>query len=164
MGSALATLLHGERGFTALFVVLGPRWAAIGWGAVLVLLLFALPFDVTGLPNLALHLTMTALVGSIVVHEDSLANVALKAPPVVRIGVISYGIYLLHLIALDIAVRITGAIGLPQDGGVTTVLYVAFSILMAEISFRSYERYFLEMRHKPLGRLGRGRPAQKRGA
>lgn len=164
MGSALAVLLNGERGFSILHPALAHSWAAIGWGAVLGFLLFVLPSDVTGLPNLALHLTMTALVGSLVVKEDSVANIVLKSPFVVRIGVISYGIYMLHLIGLDIAVRITSVIGLPPASFVTNALYIGFSVLLAEISFRSYESYFLEMRHKLFGTLWQSRRANRKDA
>jgi peptidoglycan/LPS O-acetylase OafA/YrhL len=70
MGSALGVLLHERRGFTALFNLLGHRSAPVVLLLMLVGLAAVLPADLRGLPNLAIHLAMTACLASLVLRED----------------------------------------------------------------------------------------------
>lgn len=146
MGSALAILLHDEINHTALASVLGRRWSAPVLVMVLFLLLVMLPQNLIGLPNFAIHCTMTALVGSLVIREDNLLMPVLTFPPVVRIGMISYGIYLFHLIALDISRRLSGIFEAAEGGLMHHAGYVIYSLILAELSFRYFEKKFLAMR------------------
>ena len=152
IGSALAIGLHHRTSHERLAAVLGRIWAAPLLAVLLVGLLLVLPGDLRGLPNLAIHLTMAALLGALVIREDGPLAPLLRAAPIARIGVISYGIYLLHLIGLDLARRVTEALGAVPDGWLMHGLYVGFSIALAELSFRTFEKFFLDLRHKPLGR------------
>jgi len=148
LGSALALTLDSARGFAMLHPILGARWAAAGWSTVLLILLFVLPDRLAPSHDLLIHATMAALVGSIVIREDSVVAPVLRLRGVVRIGMVSYGIYLLHLPALDVAMRLASMFDRPVDGLFCNVVYVALSIALAEVSFRFFETIFLNMRHK----------------
>ena len=63
---------------------------------------------------------------------------------------------LLHLLVLHVVRLLGEQIGLAQDSAVFLLLYWGGTFLLAELSFRHYERYFLGFRHKPLGRVATG--------
>lgn len=153
LGSGLALMLHAPRGFAILWALLGARWTCVGLAALLVLEMALLPETLLGLPLLLVHLTLTAWLGSLVIREDTPLMGLLRWRPLVRIGMVSYGIYLLHLIANHIAgVVIWRMLGDPASYLAAYLpLSWGLSWLMAEISFRFYERPFLALRHKPLG-------------
>ncbi len=147
IGSGLAILLHNKAGFEALSRVFGVRSAAPVTFLILLVLVNFLQSDVTGWPNLVLHLTMAACLTSIVIREDHLLRPVFTFRPIVRVGEISYGLYLYHLIGLYIATVVLAKIGW-QGGWYTFVVYSLVSIGMAELSFRYYETPFLNLRHR----------------
>ncbi|MHA7874963.1 acyltransferase family protein [Roseivivax sp.] len=153
MGSALAWVLHREAGFARLWPWLGARTAAPLCLALLLALLWLLPSDLTGLPNFALHLSMTALLGSLVLREAGPVYAVLRLRPLMRIGVVSYGIYLLHLPVLTLVDRAGAALGVAPGGLIFHLMFWGAAWGAAELSFRYFERPFLALRHKPLGRL-----------
>ncbi len=149
-GSALALLLHRPRSFAGLWALLGGRQASLGLALLLLIELALLPETLLGWPLLLIHLTMAAWLGALVIREDTPLMPLLRLRPVMRIGAVSYGIYLLHLIAAHVA-----GIALPRLWGPVDahpLLYVALfwglSWAMAEVSFRLFERPFLELRHR----------------
>lgn len=147
IGSGLAIILHSRAGFKILRQVLGSVVAApVAFFLLLALVNFR-PEDVTGWPNMLIHLTMAACLASIVIREDHVLRPLFTFRPVVRVGEISYGIYLYHLIGLHIAKAILTK--MDWEGGLNTFLiYSVIAIGMAEISFRYYETPFLNLRHR----------------
>jgi peptidoglycan/LPS O-acetylase OafA/YrhL len=143
--------LHKEAGFALLSRVLGFTAAAPVSFLGLLVLLQILPSDVTGWPNLVLHLTMACCLASIVLREDHLLHLVFTLRPIVRIGQISYGIYLYHLIGLHIGTVLLTKAGW-QEGWAIFVVYSLVSVIMAEVSFRYYEAPFLNLRHRKIGR------------
>jgi peptidoglycan/LPS O-acetylase OafA/YrhL len=152
LGVGLAHVLHDPRGHAFVRRQLGARHAPLVAGALLLGLL-AFPGDLSGLPRLAIHLTMLALLAACVVREDHLAAPLLRAPLVARVGAISYGIYLLHPFCRHVLVLATG---LPS-GPALFLLAVPLSVLVAEVSYRAFEARFLALR-------SRFRPAAPRAA
>jgi peptidoglycan/LPS O-acetylase OafA/YrhL len=151
LGAAVAVLMNTRAGFDALYRVFGN---AIGMIASFVLLLIAvgtLPADLRGWPNMVLHLLMAGCLISIVCREDHTLNGVFRLRPLARVGEISYGIYLYHLVALDVALRVINGQDTASQWGVL-ILYTVFSIIIAEISFRTIERYFMGLRNKPWGK------------
>lgn len=148
IGSGLAMILHQPNGFAALNATLGHRLAAPLGLAGLVAALALLPQDLRGWPNLMIHLIMAATLTALVVREDNALAPILRLRPIARIGQISYGIYLYHLIALHIAGMILPRFGI-DSGWATFFLYYAISIAIAELSFRTLERFFMRFRHRP---------------
>ena len=141
LGSMLALALDRPGPFRLLRATLGGRAAAplafVGVGV----LLAVLPQDLRGVPNLILHLAMCAALAALVVREDHALAPALRWPPVARLGAISYGIYLYHLIGLYLATIVLARLGITDLWGVTGV-YLAAAVALAEISDRTLERYF----------------------
>lgn len=150
IGSALALMLHSRRGFSALWPLLGSRLAAPAALAAVVVLLQVLPENLIGLPNLVLHLAMAAALAALVMREDHLLSRAMGWRPVARVGEISYGIYLYHLIALHVATIATAKLGI-GTGPVVLVTYAAISVAMAEASDRTLERFFRGFRNRGPG-------------
>lgn len=139
MGSLTALWLHERRSFDLAWRLLGHRLAAPVCFALLLVLLTALPMNVIGWPNLALHTTMCLCLASIAVREDHALAPALAWKPVARLGAISYGLYLYHLFGLHMANAVAKTIGI-TDLWVISIGYVLLSILVSEISFRTLER------------------------
>ena len=145
MGSLLAILLEGRRGFVWTWRLFGNWWAALVLMVVLVFALEFTPQNIKGWPNLLIHSVMAATLAALVVRGRTVLTPLLGAPVVARIGEISYGIYLYHLIGLDIWTRLSSAIGL-DDGWLRLFGYSAISIAMAEVSFRTLEAWFRRFR------------------
>lgn len=152
LGVTMAHVLHHRRAFDAVNSVLGR------WGSSLVLflgliVLCNLPGDLGGWPRLLIQLTMMALLAACVVREDHALRRVLTFPWVVRIGVISYGMYLFHLWARQVAVIVIGrsSAAFPGDLFLLTLL---LTVLVSEASFRFYEQPFLKLK-KRFSRSGR---------
>ncbi|MFM1871977.1 MAG: O-acetyltransferase OatA [Planctomycetota bacterium] len=150
LGAWLAFLMHSPRGYAVLAPLCAWTWAPLLWGGVLLVSLLLLPQVLAGWPMFLVHVLMTLLVGSVVMREDQPVARPLQARFVVRIGEISYGLYLLHLVGLHLAevlgARLPG--GLAGSVWVVTALYVPISIGLAELSFRWYEAPFLRLKSR----------------
>ena len=147
MGSLLALLLHSCSGFGIIETVLGGRWVAAAGFVVLAFVLQLTPGDLRGLPNLLVHTVMTAILAALVVREDNTFLGFLRNPVIARIGAVSYGIYLYHLLALDVANRLLPLFG-ATNGWIILLVYSVISYAIAELSFRTLEAYFRRFRPK----------------
>lgn len=144
LGSLAAVLLHWRRSYEVLHSLFSSKLATPLSFVMLIVLFQVLPGDLRGLPNLAIHSTMTLCLVTLVLRENTVISPFLQLPIVARVGAVSYGIYLYHLIALDITHRVLPAEILPK-----WALFTAFAILsylVAELSFRTLEAYFQRFR------------------
>lgn len=144
MGVVLAHVLHDRTGFRLFARAFGGRWTPLVLLVALLAILELAPAALRGWPKLAMFLLMTLLIGSTVVREDHVLARPLQWWPVARIGVISYGVYLLHLpvqIALDPVLRPLGVPDLPRF-----VVILAGTLAAAELSYRFYETPFLRLK------------------
>ncbi len=146
LGSGLALLLHDGRSFAALAAVLGHRRAAPVCGLALLVLIAILPQDITGWPNLAIHLTMASCLATIVLREDHGLAPLLTLRPFAFVGRVSYCLYLYHLIGLHIATILLAKLGTDSPWAIL-ILYAPLSVAIAAASFRFYETPFLALRH-----------------
>lgn len=147
LGSLAAVLLHRRQSFIVLHWVAGRPGAAVLGFVMLGVLFQVLPGDLRGLPYLAVHSAMTFCLIAVVLRENSVLSPLLKQPLVARVGAVSYGIYLYHLIALDIAHRVLPTAILPK--WVVFIFFAILAYLIAELSFRTLEAYFQRFRPKP---------------
>ncbi|SLN46789.1 O-acetyltransferase OatA [Roseovarius litorisediminis] len=147
MGSIAAILLNRRPTFGWLYRLTGSRNAAVAGFILLCFEMQFLPQDIRGWPNLVLHLTMSFTLIALVVRDNTSISRFLTEPLIARIGLVSYGIYLYHLIALDIVSRLNPLSGQPEKWA-TLILYFAVSYLIAEVSFRTLEAYFRRFRPK----------------
>jgi len=149
LGVLLALTLHGRRGFAVLWRVLGWRWAG---PVFLVGLLAALAAwrQVGFLYSTPLAwIAAVGLVGSCVIREDNAMAVVLRWKPAAWIGLVSYGLYLLHPLALGIAQRMLMKLGL--DGSMGVALFVGTVLVASVIAGASYyifERPFLRLKER----------------
>jgi len=99
MGSLAAVLLHTRTIFERIWPVASHRAASIVGVIALVAAMEFLPEDLKGVPNLIVHSLMTFILITLVVQKQNLFSPLLTNPLIARIGAISYGIYLYHLLA-----------------------------------------------------------------
>jgi peptidoglycan/LPS O-acetylase OafA/YrhL len=142
-GCLLAFLLRDRRGFAALWMVLGHRWTG-----VVVLPLTLLTLASPSVPVMTTHFLSAVLVGACVIREDTaLARVA-RPTWVAHIGIVSYGMYLLH----GLVYSTLGAAARRVPGGWTPhsvsgfVAATLFTTAAATISFRYFESPFLRLK------------------
>jgi peptidoglycan/LPS O-acetylase OafA/YrhL len=146
LGVALAYLLHDSKTFAVLYRLLGHRYAFVPLVAALLVVLELSPEDLSGLPRLTVQLLFALLLGSLVIRPDHGAMALLKFPPLVQLGVTSYGIYLYHILVLAVVER--GAkvaqVTLPPFG--TFVVATVLTAAVAQVSFRYIEQPLLRLR------------------
>jgi peptidoglycan/LPS O-acetylase OafA/YrhL len=150
LGVVLAHALHRPAGFANVRC-----WAGSGVGqlAAIALLLFAATRagDISGWPRLVVQLSLTWLLASCVVREDHVLRRITNFAPLARLGVVSYGMYLYHLLLLPAA-----AWGVRRwFGDSAAALFLACTVvtyLAAEASFRGYETPFLRLKERFAGR------------
>lgn len=158
-GALTAVLLHQRTGYSWLMAVTGWRGAPLVFFLTLALYLQLSPPMLVGWAALGMDVLMALCLISIVIREDHVLRPVLTFAPVARVGEVSYGIYLYHLIGLHIAHEI-GRRVLPdpsQSLWLVTLLFVVISIAMAEVSFRTYERFFLSLK----GRMSKAAVAER---
>lgn len=143
LGALAALALAHRRSFGVLAYVLGSRLAAP------VALLALLACVIVPAPPLPTHLAMTALVVATTVREDHGLAPVLQALPVARLGVVSYGIYLLHVSVITAVKAVLGR-DVPALGVFVPTLVVSW--VLAELSFRFFERPFLALKERLAGR------------
>jgi peptidoglycan/LPS O-acetylase OafA/YrhL len=137
--------MHSERGFAIASRFVGHRAGAVSCLLLLVLLGNLPSGDISGWQRLAIQLSMAALVCSCVVREDNGLRRLLAWSPIRRIGAISYGMYLYHIVARHLAHKSVIGLGI-QSPWVEFSLCVAVTICAAELSFRYFEQPVLSLK------------------
>lgn len=145
LGAALAHAVASPAGFARVARVLGSR-AAAPLALAAVVALAAIPGSLTGAPRLAIHLAMTALVAACVVREDNGLRGLLALRPIARVGAVSYGIYLYHLIALHVVMKLGGWVGIGGHNVAQFAATLLVSVGIAEASYRLLEARFLRLK------------------
>ena len=150
LGVLLAHVLHAKKGYETFAKVLGGRWGAVVAAAALFVIVNVDPVgsDISGTPRLLIHLVMTAFLAACVLNESHMLAPVLKLRPVLRIGAVSYGIYLFHMFVLVIANVGLHRVGLGAIPGVLFVTTLVGTFIVAELSFRFYEMPFLRLKHR----------------
>jgi peptidoglycan/LPS O-acetylase OafA/YrhL len=145
LGVLLAHILHSPRGYRRVARILFPPWMSIAVLAVLVLTCNVVPSELAGWPRPSIQLLMAVLLASCVVREDHWLRGLLGFAPVARIGVVSYGIYLFHMIADHgtLALLASTRWRFPLD---RFFLVLLFTWIIAEVSYRYYETPFLRLK------------------
>ncbi|MGZ5179071.1 MAG: acyltransferase family protein [Ramlibacter sp.] len=137
-GVAFSLLLNSREFFFRLYPVLGHALAA---PAALLLVLFCVEFNA---PGLLTRFLIAVLVVSLCVREDTSLHRILTWRPLALVGSISYGIYLMHMLAANGARKILGH----ADGLDVFVLSMAIVTAMAYLSFRYFESPLLRLKER----------------
>ena len=138
-GVVMAHLLHDRRIFAFVSPLLGGRWSAF---IIFIGLIVAVELN---LPQGGVWLLMVLLVGSVVIFELNSLRPLLTWRPIVHIGMVSYGIYLMHMISYNAVKEMLPVIGLDYSWlwFPSTVLLSTFA---ATLSYRYYESWFLRLK------------------
>jgi peptidoglycan/LPS O-acetylase OafA/YrhL len=140
LGVILAHALHWRQSYNRIADWLSPVWMPI-FLLVLTGIVCNLPEPSSNLTwqRVLMQLSMMALLASCVVQDSGFLSRFLNIAPIRRLGVISYGMYLLHMVGQYFAHVILG--------NKTTIdiffLCLAITTVMGELSFRFYEQPFL---------------------
>jgi peptidoglycan/LPS O-acetylase OafA/YrhL len=139
MGCLAAYAIHSRRGFEWVYRVLGHAWVP---PVALALVLLAVATD--GTPFWLTSLVMTALVVSTCLRTQHALMPVLTLSWVRHVGMISYGIYLLHMLALNLVRRVVPGEGFAVYFPLTMVL----SVVLAGLSYRYFESRFLRLKER----------------
>jgi peptidoglycan/LPS O-acetylase OafA/YrhL len=143
-GAIAAFLLHGPTTLPWIEQWIGWRWSA---AVALTATVVALAFD--SIPDWVVYAAMTWLVAACALRpDDQPLRQMLTNQYVKHVGVVSYGIYLMHVLCINLVRRVTHA----HDGFLLFVFALAISIAAASISYRWFESPFLRWKD----RLGAG--------
>ena len=154
LGVALAHAMHGRRGFAAVQRVAGFPLAPLVWAAAFCVLVFAVPGDVRGWMRPTIQALMVLLLAALLLHDTGPLGRVLRWKPLARIGLVSYGMYLLHKPVTIVAEAAFGRLGIPGrvDGVLGTFLLTlvaaAGTWFVAELSFRYFETPFLKLKDR----------------
>jgi peptidoglycan/LPS O-acetylase OafA/YrhL len=152
LGCLAAHVAHSPRGFGWLYRVLGQGWSA----PVVAVLLVGVVCWEEG-PHWVSAVVLTAMVVSICIRPRTVLSPALEHRWVRYVGTVSYGMYLLHMLALNVVKR---AVPRPVVGwleanvgewavvGLFFVLGTALSVGLAGVSFRYFESRFLKLKDR----------------
>ncbi len=153
MGCLAAYLTHSPRGFAWVYPVLGRAWSV---PVMAVLLAGAVAWHDT--PYWLTSLVMTALVVATCIREQHALAPVLGHAWVRYVGTVSYGVYLLHMLALNVVRK-----ALPGQGvAVYFVLTLAASVVAATLSHRYFESWFIKLKGRFDWREGSQRAPEPR--
>ena len=143
-GTVMAHLFHNPKTFRVCYALCGRRGSAV---AGLVAVIASLLLDqVIGYPGEVLvTLSLALLIGSCVIREDNDLAAALQWRPLVWVGTVSYGMYMLHMLGVNLARKAEGVLH-THSPVIDFVGGVAIALSLASISFLFYERPFLKLK------------------
>jgi peptidoglycan/LPS O-acetylase OafA/YrhL len=138
-GCLMALLLDARCTFRWAHCVLGKRWAA---PLFLLAAVYFLSREFT--PYLWLSAALALLVGAVAIRHDNGLSWLVERRLLVRIGVLSYALYLLHVTVLGLVRRFVPS--LAESSLFVFGIGLPFSVALAELAHRLVERKFLALR------------------
>lgn len=160
LGVLLAHVLHARQLFDRIHAALKHPWSPVILGAGLAGLCM-IPGDVSGWLRLSIQIGMMIWLASLVVREDHVLQKALSWRPIVKIGIISYGMYLFHVWAIYIVEAVLRKASIDS----ATLVFVgsyALTALIAIVSFRYFETPFLKLKKRFSSNDASGQSASER--
>lgn len=142
-GAFLAIVLNNQRGYHVLAPVLARRWSV-----VVIAFLLAWALTSTWVPSYVTHIVFVLLVGACVMQEKHLASPFLTLKPVAYIGSISYGMYMLHMLSKNFTVTLLQFLTVSTDGLIVFFATLTVTVLVASVSFKYFEAYFLSLKQR----------------
>lgn len=147
LGVILAHVLDDARGYVWVSRLVGWRFAPLVALGLIFILASHPTEEFTGWPRLAVHWAMLALVASCVVRDANILAPLLSVWPMRRIGAVSYGIYLYHLLVMHFVANGLAAAGATRVL-VTFIGTTLGSWAVAELSYRLFEVRFLALKSR----------------
>jgi peptidoglycan/LPS O-acetylase OafA/YrhL len=146
LGTALAHAVNTKGGFRIVYLILGRRGSAFGALAFTIATAFVSP-SIGFAGEIMVSVAFLLLVGSTVIREDNDMAAFLRWKPVVWIGTVSYGMYMLHMLSVNVIRKATLALSLDSPV-VEFIGGTALACGVASLSFLYYERKFLMLKDR----------------
>jgi peptidoglycan/LPS O-acetylase OafA/YrhL len=152
-GVLLAHLLHAPTGYKLAFRCMGHPSASLAS--------FLLAAVAVGLamPEWAIAAAFALVVASCVIREDHWLRRVLANRAVVQVGAVSYGMYLMHGLVYNALEKAGPRLGMARHGWGQFVAAVLFTVLVASLSYRYYESFFLRLKKRFESRIAQPDPA-----
>lgn len=148
-GVGLAHLLHEPRTYDRIHRLVGGRFATPVLAAALIGFLLVVPPDISGIYRLVIHLLMVAFLAACLVNEAHALAPLFASAPMVRIGVLSYGMYLLHMVMEIPCGRVARGLGAwATQGPAFFAILLAATYVASELSYRLFETRFLRLKSR----------------
>lgn len=144
-GCLVGVGLDSRAGFRVASRVLGHRHTP-----VVLLALVAATLSISGTSTVPVHLLLAALVASCVIREDNSLAAILRLPLFVKVGAVSYGMYLLHGLVYNVldVIHARYPSGWDAHGLTGFVLAFAATTGVASVCFRYVETPFLRLKSR----------------
>jgi peptidoglycan/LPS O-acetylase OafA/YrhL len=153
LGGCLAIALDNQAGHAWAKRLFGWRHAILVIAAALVVFLVSVTGPLRGFHELSVHLLMLALVAAVVLKERSLAIAVLDSGPFRFVGLVSYGVYVLHGQAHGAAESLLEQVGGAALANERLAFFVAMtgiSLAAAAVSYHFVERPFLALKGRDM--------------
>jgi peptidoglycan/LPS O-acetylase OafA/YrhL len=147
LGAALAHALHHPGGYACLAGLCRSRAAAPVALLATLGATIAWPAPLAGAGQLLVQTLMVWWIACCVYREDHGLRWLLTTPALVRIGVVSYGMYLMHHPCRHLVVSLVGDESV-RGGWPALAGMLALTWALAELSFRTFERFFLSLKQR----------------
>ncbi len=147
LGVLLAHGLHRQSTFTVVYRWLHHYISSAVFLGLLLLLVFVSVGDLSGIKRLLIQIVMCIWLATLVIREQHILKRLMVFPVVKRLGQISYGMYVYHMIALHIVRELLSQMGIAIDYSLF-LLGLALTAFIAECSFRLYETPILSLGKK----------------
>jgi peptidoglycan/LPS O-acetylase OafA/YrhL len=153
IGCVLAYTLHWRAGFAVAQRALRHPWLAAGAMAVAMAFTCVFPSEQHLLARQA-TLLVIALLGGVIVAACCVSTGGVLKPILTNrfvrhVGVISYGMYLMHQLCLKVAHKLPVVRDMPI---LVFIVGLAIVITVASLSYRFYEKRFLQLKDRLAGR------------
>lgn len=155
LGVLLAHVLDAKESYQRLSRFVAHRYSCLVWLSVLVAAILLLDITSDGafspFGRLAIGMAMTMVVASFVARQDHVLVRVSRVKPIVWIGTVSYGVYLFHLLSINVVRAVLRR--LPELSFVSenVQLFVVSSIVaiaVASVSYLYFESCFNRLKEK----------------
>ncbi len=145
LGVLVAHAAHDARGYAVLARVCGRSWSSAAFALLLCALINIPHADIQGLHRLAIQTCAAAWVVACVLPARHALHGALGLRALVRLGTLSYGVYLYHMVCRHVASKLLDRADLHWDVALF-LLCMAATWGVAEVSYRAFEAPLLRMK------------------
>lgn len=147
LGVMLAWVLDRASGYRWISQLLGHFFTPAVALAATLLLCNQSGDDISGFFRIGIHLCLVILVAACVIRERHVLAPVLRWWPIGRIGAVSYGIYLYHLLARHAVKSGMAFLGI-RSQALFFLLTAIAAWAIAELSYRLYESRFLALKSR----------------
>ncbi|HEY1685327.1 MAG TPA: acyltransferase [Tepidisphaeraceae bacterium] len=140
VGCIVAFVLHNRHGFAIARRIIGWFGADLTIAVIIGISIYFLN------ESLMLAIWMVALVAAVCIHPQNIFARLMSFRPVRYIGQISYGMYLLHMMCMQITRGIQTRFRVPTQ--YVWIIEIGLAIGVASASYWTFERWFLKLKER----------------